>query len=142
MRTVGQESKPIGNVQAKQPLPDKPPLSRPVVTQSVSLDCSPNSIEVFKDGTICICERKGIKLKLLYPNGKLKIINLDRTTYDIAIHPPTEQLYAACGSQWGRIVSYEVRKIDIHSGASSVVFTTEHKPISISLKITMFWLVF
>ena len=57
MRTDHQESKSTA-----QPVQDKLLLSQPAINHSLDIGCFPKSIEVYKDGTICVCD--GFKLKL------------------------------------------------------------------------------
>ena len=115
-----------GNDNRNKQVKDNRLLSSPTVTHSVVLDCNPFSLEVFQNGTICICIEGESKLKLLKPNGIFEQLDFDISIDDIAIHPVDDELYCASRNS-SRIVN-----VDIHTGKSSVVFRTENMPSCIA----------
>ena len=87
---------------------------------------SPHSIEKFSDRTLCYSCCSLFDEPYVYfvdKSGDIKKLKLDVVSVrDIAIHPTTDVLYSVCDSD------NSIRTVDIHTGHTSVLFTTEYKP--------------
>ena len=98
-------------------------LSKPLVTHCNDLR-SPNSssIEKFRGGKLCYCCKGKPYIYLIRELGDVKEVSLDVEINDIAIHPTTDVLYAACPND------NSIRSVNTRTGATSIVFTTVRPP--------------
>ena len=84
---------------------------------------SSSPMEKFSDGTLCYrCYDKPYVYFVDKSWHMYKNIKLDVNVCDIAIHPTTDLLYCVCFSD------NSIRTVDIHTGTTSILFTTVDKP--------------
>ena len=94
------------------------PLAKPLLMKTWKCPCNPSSIQVTKDGTICITGGwligRSNKIYLLDIDGNVRQLRvgyllLDETIHDIAVLPVTDTLYCILND-------YSVRLVDRQTG--------------------------
>ena len=89
------------------------------------LSFHPSSIEVRKDGTICICAYSSEVLYLLDNNGDIREFKLENFIFDIAVHPVSDALYCL-------LYDNSVRLVDTRTGRTNQLFVPEGRTYSLA----------